>query len=61
MSTQLSSRTLPIRNVQVQHGSVAQPKSGPPISVSGRSRAQKGGTKSAQNNPINHGNLSGPW
>ena len=31
------------------------------IWVSGRSRAQKGGTKSAQNNPINHGNLSGPW
>ena len=31
MSTQLSSRTWPIRNVQVQLGSVAQPKSEPPL------------------------------
>ena len=31
------------------------------IWVLGRSRAQKGGTKYTQNNPINHGNLSGPW
>ena len=31
MSTQLSSRTWPIRNVQVQHGSVARPKIEPPL------------------------------
>ena len=31
MSTQLSSRTWPIRSVQVQHGSVAHPKSEPPL------------------------------
>ena len=31
MSTQLSSRTWPIRGVQVQHGSVAHPKSEPPL------------------------------
>ena len=31
MSTQLSSRTWPIRSVQVQLGSVAHPKSGPPL------------------------------
>ena len=31
MSTQLSSRTWPIRSVQVQFGSVAHPKSEPPL------------------------------
>ena len=31
MSTQLSSRTWPVRSVQVQHGSVAHPKSEPPL------------------------------
>ena len=31
MSTQLSSRTWPIKSVQVQHGSVGHPKSEPPL------------------------------
>ena len=31
------------------------------ICVSGRSGAQKGESKSARNNPFNHGDLSGPW
>ena len=53
-----------IRSVQVQLGSVAHPKieaTQSSIWVSGRSRAQKGEAKSAQNNTINHGDLSGPW
>ena len=38
MSTQLSSRTWPIRSVQVQLGSVAQPKSDPPLKAASGSQ-----------------------
>ena len=38
MSTQLSSRTRPIRSVQVQLGSVAHPKSEPPLGAASGSQ-----------------------
>ena len=51
MSTQLSSRTWPIRSVQVQLGSVAHPKSEPPLRASSWSQQDPEHRNANQNPP----------
>ena len=51
MSTQLSSRTWPIRSVQVQIGSVAHPKSEPPLRVASGSQEDPEHRKANQDAP----------
>ena len=51
MSTQLSSRTWPIRSVQVQHGSVAHPKIEPPHRAASGSQEDPGHRRAKLNPP----------
>ena len=51
MSTQLSSRTWPIRSVQVQLGSVAHPKSEPPLRAASGSQEDPEHRRANQNPP----------
>ena len=51
MSTQLSSRTWPIRSVQVQLGSVAHPKSEPPLTAASGSEKDPEHRKANQDPP----------
>ena len=51
MSTQLSSRTWPIRSVQVQHGSVAHPKSEPPLRAASGSQEDPENRRAELNPP----------
>ena len=51
MSSQLSSRTWPIRSVEVQHGSVGHPKSEPPIRAASGSQEDQEHRRAELNPP----------